>query len=92
MPDLTPDMHAAMGAAPDGGFVTLLRPRPALGVLCRAAEGLCREDQDQLGRPIGRGSSGRPTAGCEPMGLPLQRGAAISRSGTVTPAGSERIR
>ena len=51
-------------ASPDGGFVTLLRPRRALGVLCRAAEGSCREDQDQLGRPIGRGSSGRPTPGC----------------------------
>jgi hypothetical protein len=63
-----------------------------LTTLFREAEGSCREDQVQLGRPIGCGSIGRPTAGCQPRRLPLHQGTAISGTGTVSPAGDRRVR
>ena len=48
-----------------GGFVTPLRPRRALGIVWRLCRGgSSREDQHYLDRPIGRGSSARPIAGC----------------------------
>jgi hypothetical protein len=45
-----------------------------------------------LGGPIGRGFLGRPATGCEPGRLPLHQGTAISRSGTVSPAGAKAQR
>jgi hypothetical protein len=58
--------------------------------LVGASEGSCCEDQGQLARPNGCSSIGRPAAGCWPGRVPLRQGAAISRSGTVSPTGDQR--